>query len=85
MLKLILWGVLLALIYQAVKTRFRGTAKSCECGDCHAPADQVDDVMVQDPVCGVYFPMNKAITLHRDGRAIHFCGTACRDRFLNNG
>ena len=37
--------------------------------------------MVQDPVCGVYIPERGALSVHRDGRVIHFCSEACREAY----
>jgi uncharacterized protein len=83
LLKLIIWGVLLVLIYRAAKTWLGGSAGRQDHVDGHAP-NQVDDVMIKDPVCGAYFPRRNAVTLHQGGRAIQFCSTECRDRFLND-
>jgi hypothetical protein len=42
----------------------------------------VDDEMIRDPECGVYFPLRNAVTLSENGRVIRFCSHACRDRYL---
>jgi uncharacterized protein len=42
----------------------------------------VDDVMIQDPVCGVYFPQNRAVVLNTDSQTLYFCSAECRDRYL---
>ncbi|RLF33268.1 MAG: hypothetical protein DRM98_02545 [Thermoplasmata archaeon] len=42
----------------------------------------VDDVMVKDPYCGIYFPKRKAIEKVIDGEMYYFCSTECRDKYL---
>jgi len=43
---------------------------------------QETEDMVQDTVCGSYIPVSSAVIVHENGRAEHFCGTACRDKRL---
>ena len=42
----------------------------------------VDDVMVQDPVCGIHFPRREGVALEHGGKTLLFCSEACRDRFI---
>ncbi|HWQ56300.1 MAG TPA: hypothetical protein VN442_21615 [Bryobacteraceae bacterium] len=35
----------------------------------------------RDPVCGTYVAVNSAVTKKVDGREIHFCSVACRDKY----
>ena len=37
--------------------------------------------MVRDPVCGTFLLPGRAVTLVEGGRQVHFCSTACRDRY----
>jgi uncharacterized protein len=84
LIKLIIWGVLLVLVYRAAKTWLGGSASSRQDHvDSHNP-NQVDDVMIKDPVCGAYFPKRNAVTLNKGGRTIHFCSTECRDRYIDD-
>ncbi|MCG8471694.1 MAG: hypothetical protein MI742_07545 [Desulfobacterales bacterium] len=41
-----------------------------------------DDVMVQDPECGVYFPLREGVSARINGKTVNFCSTECRDAFL---
>ena len=50
----------------------------------HSSGLETED-MVQDPVCGSYIPVSSAVIVHENGRTEHFCGTACRDKRLNEG
>ena len=44
----------------------------------------VDDVMIQDPVCGIHFPRREGVTLEHEGKTLLFCSAACRDRFIED-
>ena len=43
---------------------------------------RIDDVMVKDPVCGIYFPQREGVELKHDGQMYVFCSGTCRDRFV---
>ena len=47
-----------------------------------AGPQQADDVMVQDPECGVYFPLREGVPAKINGNTVHFCSAACRDAYL---
>lgn len=84
LLKLIIWAIVLAVIYRAAKSWFGQTGKQQErMTGAGGFSGQVDDVMVKDPFCGIYFPMGEGVSLEHDGRTMHFCGTECRRRFLD--
>ena len=82
LLKLIIWGVLLTVVYRAVKSKSGNSDKD----DAREPggfSGQVDDVMVKDPVCGTYFPIGNGVSLEQDGETLHFCSQDCRRRYLD--
>lgn len=41
-----------------------------------------DDVMVQDPECGVYFPLREGVPGRVNGESLNFCSTECRDAHM---
>jgi YHS domain-containing protein len=45
---------------------------------------EVDDVLVQDPVCETYIAQRSGIPLEEDGKVIYFCSEACRNRYLES-
>ena len=45
-------------------------------------AGEIDDVMVKDPFCEVYFPKRNGVHLKVDGKDLYFCSRECRDRFI---
>jgi YHS domain-containing protein len=45
---------------------------------------EIDDVMVKDPYCEVYFPKRKGIQLKVKGEDLYFCSPECRDKFIES-
>jgi uncharacterized protein len=45
-------------------------------------AGEIDDVMIQDPVCGVYFPKRNGIGLQYKGEERFFCSQECKTKFV---
>ncbi len=79
--RLLIFIILGALVYRAVKSWLGGTGQPGGGNTTAQPPEQVDDVMIKDPVCGTYFPRRNAVVLRRDNRELHFCSTECRDRY----
>lgn len=47
------------------------------------PPQEIQDEMVQDPVCKVYLPKRQALVLSGPNGKIHyFCSTQCREKFI---
>lgn len=46
--------------------------------------EQINDIMVQDPYCKVYFPRNEGIRLKHQGEDLFFCCEECRQKFLEH-
>lgn len=79
-MKLLLLIVIVYLTYRAVKSWLLRNLQVPGQNAPHNP--KIDDVMVKDPVCGVYFPRREGVELRHDGQVVTFCSEACRDRFL---
>ena len=47
-------------------------------------AEKIDDDMVKDPHCGVYFARRDGVTARHQGEDIYFCSEACRDKYLSS-
>jgi uncharacterized protein len=78
--KLLLFLIIVYLAYRAGKAWIlKSLGVSARDGSPHPP---IDDVMVQDPICGTHFPRREAVELRHDGQVLLFCSAACRDRFL---
>ncbi|MDZ7642678.1 MAG: YHS domain-containing protein [Desulfurivibrio sp.] len=41
----------------------------------------LEDVLVQDPVCGAYVASGRSLVLRRGGEEHHFCSEECRRKF----
>jgi uncharacterized protein len=82
MIRLLILGLLGYGLYRALKSLRIAS------GDARAPRSgktkprEVDDVLIQDPVCKAYFARRTGVHLHRRGQDIYFCSEACRDRYL---
>ena len=47
------------------------------------PPQEIQDEMVQDPVCNVYLPKRQAVVLKSaDGINYYFCSSQCREKFV---
>ena len=45
---------------------------------------EIDDVMVRDPYCNVYFAKRDGVHLNIQGKDVYFCSTECKDKFLED-
>lgn len=48
----------------------------------HGQGGVIDDVMIQDPLCGIHFPRREGVALEHAGQTLLFCSPACRNRFV---
>lgn len=82
LIRLLIFSILGALVYRAIKS-WMGIGQQPERESVTAqPPGHVDDVMIKDLVCGIYFPRRNAVVLRQDNKEHYFCGTACRDNYL---
>lgn len=44
---------------------------------------EIDDIMIKDPYCSVYFPKRTGVPLDIDGKELYFCSTDCREKYLD--
>lgn len=82
-IRLLIYLVIGVIIYRIAKGLMRAGTGGRQKMAGHAP-EQVDDVMIKDPVCGVYFPRRKGVPLIDNGQQLHFCSEACRDQYQAN-
>jgi YHS domain-containing protein len=45
--------------------------------------EAAEDVLVEDPVCGILIPKQQAVRLRQDGRTYYFCSESCCDAFTS--
>ena len=81
MVKLILLVAVGYIFYRALKTWLM-TGVDRPIDRTERGQVDVDDVLVQDPVCKTYIAQRSSIHLRRGSETIHFCIEQCRDRDL---
>jgi len=88
MWRLILLGILLAIAYFVVKfvlRALRGQEKKIE--KPVRPAGLPSE-MIQDPICGVFVPKERAVCFQQDDHTLFFCSDTCRadyQKTINKG
>ncbi|MBW2010786.1 MAG: hypothetical protein JRI32_03825 [Deltaproteobacteria bacterium] len=80
-MRLLIFIGLVYLCYRALKSRLFPAASMGNKGFRYNVRN-IDDVMVKDPYCGVYFPKRDGIPLNVDGKNLYFCSNECRDKFI---
>jgi len=43
---------------------------------------EIDEVMLKDPYCGVYFPAKDSVRLDIDKQQFYFCSNKCKQAYL---
>ncbi len=81
-MKLLVIIIILYLAYRALKYRLHinMTPKSKY---SKGSERQIDDIMVKDPMCEVYFPKRSGIPLTIDGKTFYFCSNDCKEKFMS--
>jgi YHS domain-containing protein len=81
MLKLLF---LIGILYAIFKIRkfMKQIGGSVNRGLSEMADHQIDDIMIQDPVCEIYFPRREGFHLNDNGKNLYFCSKECRDRYL---
>ena len=46
------------------------------------PAAEIDDIMLKDPYCGVYFPQRNGVLLNENGTDLYFCSEECQQKYI---
>lgn len=85
-MRLIVIALLIYLLYKGIKPWITPPADGMagHTGHDNGRAGDLDDVMVKDPYCDVYFPKRTGIHLKFEGEDLYFCSEHCRDRFLES-
>jgi len=69
------------LVYYVAKSFFSPRKPTTDKPVMGADGKAVNDVMVQDPSCGVYLPRRDAIKARIKGETHYFCSDTCIQRF----
>jgi YHS domain-containing protein len=95
-LLIVSWSV--ALLRRVLARMVRGAMPAQTDGDAAdtaagagvgaAPGDTQSGVaarrLVRDPVCGMHVAEVLAVPLRESGELVHFCSTACRDKYVSS-
>ena len=76
--------ILLAIVYLGYKAFKSWMLQNTAMGKAvsQKATGEIDDVMVKDPFCEVYFPKRNGVHLRVEGKDLYFCSTRCRDGFV---
>ena len=75
--------IVAVFIRQAVALLMRAFSPKAE-GPSRSPAqprEQSGGELKKDPVCGTFVAVASSIKRNVDGEVVHFCSTACRDKY----
>ena len=81
MIRFIILAIVAYVFYRALKSWMFPASDSSK-SVSGRNADQLDDVMIKDPFCEVYFPKRNAVHLKFDGEDLYFCSTACKEKYI---
>ncbi len=80
-MRLLILGVLIYICYRSLKS-WIGSHTAIKHSEMGGAVEQVDDVMVKDPVCEVYFPRRNGFRFKMGGQDFYFCSKECRDKYV---
>lgn len=84
MIKLILFLVGVYVLYKLIANDWFKKLKKREEEEKRETERGVEaGEMAKDPECGVYVPIDQAITVRNGDEIYYFCSYDCRDKFLN--
>lgn len=81
MSKIIILIIVLYFLWRAVKSWMSPKMPRAS-SDVGGHVGEIDDIMVQDPQCKVYFPQRNGFHLNDNGKDVYFCSAECRDTFI---
>jgi YHS domain-containing protein len=80
-LKVLIWLGIIYLLYRTVRRWMQIGHISTGNRKFPGSRDVTDDLMVQDPSCGVYFLRKDGYHLRHGGKDLYFCSPECRDKY----
>lgn len=81
-LRLLIYVVAGVLVYRAVKKWFGGSSGPGKVQGRDNVSLRADDLMVQDPQCGVYLAKHDGVSLIDGDGEHYFCSEACKEKYL---
>ena len=80
-MRLIILLVIIYLCYRVLKS-WMIQDKSPQKTVFGKAAGGIEDDLIKDPFCGVYFSKRDGVHLKVEGEDLYFCSTECRDKFV---
>jgi YHS domain-containing protein len=80
-IRVLIFTILGLFLYRALNAWLGNSTADGQESGC-GPPTEVDDVMIKDPVCGIYFPQRDGVILKAAHEVLYFCSTQCRDSYL---
>ncbi len=85
-LYLLLAVLLITLLRSVIGILFKYAARLLEPGSHASPRPtHMGGELKRDPVCGVYISTATSVKITEGDRVVHFCSTACRDKYRRGG
>ncbi len=81
-IRLFFFGLLFYVAYKVIRTVMDRNAPNPR-SVFRKGVGEIDDVMIKDPYCQVYFPKREGVHLRENGKDLYFCSPDCRDKFLS--
>lgn len=83
MIKLLLLGVLVYIFFKLLKASIQSLGLGASGSSRINPGqDALDNVMIQDPVCGTYFARQDGVCRVIGGQEVCFCSQTCLEEYL---
>ncbi len=86
--RLLLWLIFVswsvAFVRRLIRSMLGERATAAAPAADGAPAMTGTRRLVRDPLCGVHVDETLSIPFREEGQVLHFCSTACRDRYAVN-
>ena len=86
--RLLLWLIFVswsvAFVRRLIRSMLGERATAAAPAADGAPAMAGTRRLVRDPLCGVHVDETLSIPFREEGQVLHFCSTACRDRYAVN-
>jgi len=80
MIKILIYLLLIYIVYKVLRSLVTPAESSAR--RSYGERGAVDDIMIKDPVCEIYFPKKDGICINVDGNEVCFCSKECRDKFI---
>lgn len=84
MIRLILLAAFIYFGYRLLKGPVGALLKGKSQPSDDEETSPADADLIKDPQCGVYFMKQKGVEARVDGRTLHFCSPACRDKYVKD-